>query len=280
MRPCFTYSRGPDGPHENFGLVPSEDGLFHTPNMSTDDLAVRADKSHNRHDANRDRVFFVSGTRGAVRVLGSTSVHRRSTGIHGEDLLGYLAMIFGSNDFRSQAEDITNWAKAFGVSSLRAGTRPEDRAGADYVDADLDVVLQTALASTGAQQVLTIIAQIFGSEHGSLIMLEEPEISLHPEAQVRLVEIFAEAIKAGKQLIITTHSHYLLLALTNTIQRGLLNSGDVSVYEVKKEKEQGTTVKELPVSTDGVIKGWVSSFAEVDSRLLTSRRRRLSKPKA
>ena len=189
-------------------------------------------------------------------------------------------MIFGSNDFRSQAEDITNWAKAFGVSSLRAGTRPEDRAGADYVDADLDVVLQTALASTGARQVLTIIAQIFGSEHGSLIMLEEPEISLHPEAQVRLVEIFAEAIKAGKQLIITTHSHYLLLALTNTIQRGLLNSGDVSVYEVKKEKEQGTTVKELPVSTDGVIKGWVSSFAEVDSRLLTSRRRRLSKPKA
>ena len=185
--------------------------------------------------------------------------------------------MFGSNEHRTVALTIRRWAERFGISSLAAGMRSQSGAGADYVEPDLGATLQLALASTGARQILTVIAQLFGAEPGSLIMIEEPEISLHPEAQVKLVEMFAEAIDEGKQVIITTHSHYLLLALTNVIQRELLKAEDVAVCEVKKEKERGTTAKRLPITQDGIIKGWVSSFAKVDSRLLKGRLKQSSR---
>ncbi len=205
-----------------------------------------------------------------------------SPGIFGEELLPYLAKIFGSNEHNQEASAITNWAKEFGVSSLRAGIRTRNGSaltGADYVDAELNVSLQMALSSTGARQVITVIAQVFGAPRGSLIMIEEPEISLHPEAQTKLVEMFAKAIESDKQIIITTHSHYLLLALTDVIQSELLKPEDVAIWEVKKEKERGTVAQQLPISEDGVIKGWVSSFAKVDSKLLSNRTKQRARAK-
>ena len=77
-----------------------------------------------------------------------------------------------------------------------------------------------ALSSSGATQILTVITQLFWAPTGSLLMIEEPEISLHPQAQVDVLEMFAEAIKQdNKQIIATTHSHILLQALGYVVHK-------------------------------------------------------------
>lgn len=281
MAPRFTYTLRLDNAQYRWGLLPLEDGSFQEPppeTMPSDVWQRFREESESRYMVNRDRVSYISGTRGMVTLREFVSGEiPPSTGIHGEYLLAYLSKMFGSNEHRTVALTIRRWAERFGISSLAAGMRSQSGAGADYVEPDLGATLQLALASTGARQILTVIAQLFGAEPDSLIMIEEPEISLHPEAQVKLVEMFAEAIDEGKQVIITTHSHYLLLALTNVIQRELLKAEDVAVCEVKKEKERGTTAKRLPITQDGIIKGWVSSFAKVDSRLLKGRLKQSSR---
>ena len=264
----FTYSRGLSGQQYDFNVLPAGGEGLEAPLGAANASGV----THRDINLRRNRVYFLSGSRGKPSVREQKRDDVFSVGIQGDTLLAYLEKIFGSNEYNCQAAPVARWAEKFGMSSLKAGSRTEfggdTGAGADYVDPDLRVVLPSALASTGARQVLAVITQVFASPRGSLIMIEEPEISLHPESQVKLVEMFAEAIRDGKQVIITTHSHYLLLALTDAIQRELLKSEDVAVYEVKKEKETGTAVKALPVTRDGVIKGWVSSFAKVDSQLL------------
>ena len=99
-------------------------------------------------------------------------------------------------------------------------------------------------------------------------MIEEPEISLHPQAQVDVLEMFAEAIKQDdKQIIATTHSHIMLQALGYAVHKSWLEREDIAVYHVEKGKT-GTKAKLLPLGKQGYIKGWVPSYSKVEKQLL------------
>ncbi|RZN35462.1 MAG: hypothetical protein EF813_08645 [Methanosarcinales archaeon] len=93
------------------------------------------------------------------------------------------------------------------------------------------------------------------------------EISLHPGSQVLLTELFAEAIAEGKQIIITTHSEFLPLALRRPIKNGLLALDAIALYHVMKD-EGGTTAEKLDLTEDGYVRGWIPSFAEIEDDLL------------
>ncbi len=48
-------------------------------------------------------------------------------------------------------------------------------------------------------------------EQGGSLLLEEPELSLHPAVVARLPQIFARAVRtSGRQTLVTTHSEALL----------------------------------------------------------------------
>lgn len=52
-----------------------------------------------------------------------------------------------------------------------------------------------------------------------LLIIDEPELSLHPEAQSKLVEIIVEAINNGLKIILVTHSPFILEAINNHLQK-------------------------------------------------------------
>lgn len=103
---------------------------------------------------------------------------------------------------------------------------------------------------------------------GSLIMIEEPEISLHPKAQIDVLEMFDEAIKEDKQIISTTHSLFLMQAIGYGVQKGWLTSDQVGVYHIEKKKETGIVAKQLKIKENGPIEGWIPSFSRVERKLV------------
>ena len=145
-------------------------------------------------------------------------------------------------------------------------------AGGRFIDAGYtDHVSRTSLsveyAGFGSQQLLPVIAQLFSAPRGSLIMVEEPEISLHPEAQVELIKMFGDAIHHGQQLLITTHSETLLLALPRLAAFDKLTPADVAVYHLSRD-EAGAHAAPLQLEDTWYIRDWVPSFAEVESQLI------------
>jgi len=54
------------------------------------------------------------------------------------------------------------------------------------------------------------------------IHVEEPEIHLHPEAQVAMVKILAYLVNHGFRVLVTTHSMTVLYALNNLIEASAL----------------------------------------------------------
>ncbi len=53
------------------------------------------------------------------------------------------------------------------------------------------------------------------AEPGELLVIDEPEMNLHPRAQVQMIEFLAMLVNAGLHVLVTTHSPYMIDHLTN-----------------------------------------------------------------
>jgi len=213
------------------------------------------------------RVFFISTLRGRIEFNVPVAQEVPSwIGPNGERLVELLSAIFSQRKYASIADNIVNWSNKFGIASLKAGWRGKNTLGSDFEDSVLRSSLDLPLASYGSRQVLTVVTQIFWSQPNDVIMIEEPEISLHPQSQVILQELFAEGVAQKKQIIITTHSPLMLLALSKVIGSGNISRDDVAVYEIKKH-EYGSSAHALKIDKRGYIENWVPSFKTVEDEL-------------
>jgi hypothetical protein len=61
-----------------------------------------------------------------------------------------------------------------------------------------------------------------GAARGDLLMVDEPELNLHPENQRRVARLFARLVNLGIKVFITTHSDYIIKELNTLI---MLNQG-------------------------------------------------------
>jgi predicted ATPase len=61
--------------------------------------------------------------------------------------------------------------------------------------------------------------------HNELIIIDEPELNLHPNNQVYLTRIFAKLINSGFRLLISTHSDYVIREINNLIMASSTKDG-------------------------------------------------------
>ena len=83
----------------------------------------------------------------------------------------------------------------------------------------------------GVSQVLPVVAEIFRPEAPFMFLFQQPEVHLHPSAQAALGTLFCATAASGSQLIIETHSEYILDRIRMDIRDGetQLRPDDVSV---------------------------------------------------
>lgn len=73
-----------------------------------------------------------------------------------------------------------------------------------------------AFAGSGEVAVVSAVVKLLGAEENSLILLDEPETSLHPGAQKQFLHFLLEQIKLKKhQVVLSTHSDVFVNNLPN-----------------------------------------------------------------
>ncbi|PIY08885.1 MAG: hypothetical protein COZ18_09935 [Flexibacter sp. CG_4_10_14_3_um_filter_32_15] len=127
-----------------------------------------------------------------------------------------------------------------------------------------------------ASIVKTLSSLIFYLKHiatkNELIIIDEPELNLHPNNQIYLTRIFAKLINKGFRLLISTHSDYIIRELNNLIMASSQNeetqkiakkfgyqddvklpSDNVSAYlfNYKNDKARYVTVSPIQVDDTG-----------------------------
>ena len=83
----------------------------------------------------------------------------------------------------------------------------------------------------GVSQTLPILAEIFSVRPAPLTLLQQPEVHLHPSAQAALGTLFCTIARPGRQLIVETHSDYILDRVRMDVRDGTTNlkPEDVSI---------------------------------------------------
>jgi predicted ATPase len=112
----------------------------------------------------------------------------------------------------------------------------------------------------GVSQILPVLTICYYVPEGSVILLEQPEIHLHPTVQAGLADVFIDAIKNRKvQIILESHSEHLLRRLQLRISEEVISHEDAALYFC--EMQDGTSkVRNLELDSFGTIKNWPEGF--------------------
>ena len=87
----------------------------------------------------------------------------------------------------------------------------------------------------GLSQALPVIVQTMLAPEGSTILIEQPELHLHPGAQAELGDLFMQATAGrGIRLLVETHSEHLILRLQRRIRMRSLVPDVINVSFVTK----------------------------------------------
>ncbi len=115
----------------------------------------------------------------------------------------------------------------------------------------------------GISQVLPVVVMLLSAPEGSIVLVEQPELHLHPSAQSNLADFFLEvAEKRNLQLIIESHSEHLLRRLQRRIAEAetLFASPDnIKMYFCEKGVN-GSTIQAVEVDSYGQIQNWPEGF--------------------
>lgn len=112
----------------------------------------------------------------------------------------------------------------------------------------------------GISQVLPVLVICYYSPRKSTIILEQPEIHLHPSAQSALADVLIDAIKARDvQIIFESHSEHLLRRLQRRIAEKRITKEDVALYFCSMDDGK-SQLTELELSEYGDISNWPDGF--------------------
>jgi energy-coupling factor transporter ATP-binding protein EcfA2 len=103
------------------------------------------------------------------------------------------------------------------------------------------------------------------AQPGQLLIIDEPELNLHPDNHRRVARVLAKAVNRGLRVIISTHSDYIVRELSNLVVLGAAGArADAVVRELGYDREwllrpeqinvllfRGGGVERVPVSDAG-----------------------------
>lgn len=112
----------------------------------------------------------------------------------------------------------------------------------------------------GIGQVLPIVTRCLKPVADSLVVVEQPELHLHPAAHADIARLFAKTSKTNNQsYVVETHSLNFLLGIREAVvdKEIQFSSDDVIIYFID-EDETGSYLKPIYVNSDGTLSDWPS----------------------
>ena len=180
----------------------------------------------------------------------------------GSDTIATL--ISSERDDKSLQKDVADWlgklrlVQAFDV-------KPTDRNKRFYeVTVNIGGVESSLVdVGFGVSQVLPVITMLFSVPSGSVVLLEQPELHLHPNAQGLLADLLLHiAHKRDLQLVVESHSEHLLRRLQRRIaeqQPAFATPENIKMYFCQPG-QSGSTIAEIEVDRFGQIANWPEDF--------------------
>ena len=187
--------------------------------------------------------------------------HPKGVGQYGEQSIA--ALLSGRIQLLSIDEQILKWLQRLGlIDSYHLQADPDGEKDYEFRLKKYKDGPEVRLTDIGLGvfQILPTLVLCYSVPEGSILILEQPEAYLHPKAQGDLVDVFIDVVKNRNiQIILETHSEYLLSRLQRRIAEEEIPATDTALYFC--QVNHGISeIEQLDMDEYGNITNWPQDF--------------------
>ena len=112
----------------------------------------------------------------------------------------------------------------------------------------------------GLTQCLPIVIAALSASEGDILLVENPEIHLHPAGQALMGQFMGDVARAGIQVLVETHSDHVLNGVRRMVKTGRLSAEQVAIHFFRPRSSGEPQVVSPALDHAGNIDFWPRGF--------------------
>lgn len=112
----------------------------------------------------------------------------------------------------------------------------------------------------GLTQVLPIVVAALSAQKEDILLIENPEVHLHPAGQALMGQFLAKVASAGVQVILETHSDHILNGIRRFVKSGGISPEQVALHFFRARSADEAQVISPQINNHGDLSCWPDGF--------------------
>lgn len=168
----------------------------------------------------------------------------------------------GSEEVLSFSKVFNYWIeKLLGTNyKIRSNSIDKDKFKVTIYETKTEVEYSLNQVGFGISQILPLITLLLTSKKNEIILIENPEVHLHPRLQSLFVDLCIFVLENERKLVIETHSEHIINRLRFKIKENpeLLNKINIMFFE--KDDEGFVKYSDIEITKEGRLASWPKNF--------------------
>lgn len=223
-------------------------------NKQVNKITIEKEKGWNNHNLNSNKflqfdknLHYISANRIGQEELASFDEDIKF-GIDGKYVFGYFERnkdklvdnnLLAYKEHNTLDAQLSYWLKYILDIDLRIITEKitQSNIKVTYESDGLDNISPFNLGA-GNSYLAKVLIMGLSRKKNSILIVENPEIHLHPKAQAKIADFFVFLQNAGIQIILETHSEHLINKFRYNVYKNNLSHNDIIIYYKQTIKEK------------------------------------------
>ena len=116
----------------------------------------------------------------------------------------------------------------------------------------------------GYSSILPIVVSGLIAKEGEILIVENPEIHLHPKAQSRIAQFLAKVSSCGVQVFIESHSDHILNGFQIAVLDKIITEDEMNILYFQRDNQE--PVIQIPIQKNGRIDLWPEGFFDQSTK--------------
>ena len=123
-----------------------------------------------------------------------------------------------------------------------------------YKNRELGRDIRPKNVGTGVSYIAEIIIAALSCRKGDVLIIENPEIHLHPSGQCELMEFLIFLARKGLQVVMETHSDHVFNGLRRCVSNDRISNDKVRIYFFRQNEDKISIPVEIFLDENGHVK--------------------------
>ena len=114
--------------------------------------------------------------------------------------------------------------------------------------------------------LLPVVVALLSAKPGQVLYVEQPEIHLHPRAQVAMARLLVNAANRGVVTVVETHSSLILVGVQSLVSEGVITPSQVKLHWFQRNDADlaSTALLSCASAITGMFNSFAKDFSERD----------------